>query len=106
MRKSKGDVPPMQRGMSREAWKRAFMGAYLEFCKQVDIAEERMHVDRGRALDALPLDPYAAENPAEFFAVISEAFFETPQVVAEAFPAVYAPLTKFYRQNPLARVTR
>ncbi len=96
--------PPMQRGMSREAWKRAFMGTYLEFCKQVDTAETREHVDGGRALDALPLDPYAAENPAEFFAVISEAFFETPQTVAEAFPKVYEQLTKFYRQNPVARL--
>ena len=96
--------PPMQRGMSREAWKRAFMGTYLEFCKHVDAAEAREHIDGGRAFDALPLDPYAAENPAEFFAVISEAFFETPQVVAEAFPAVYAQLTKFYRQNPATRI--
>ncbi len=98
--------PPMQKGMNREDWKRAFMSAYLEFCKQVDAADARARRDRGHALDALPLDPYASENPAEFFAVISEAFFETPHVVAEYFPAVYAQLSLFYRQNPAARSAR
>ena len=98
--------PPMQKGMSREAWRRAFMPAYLDFCKQVDAADARGRRDRAghaRALDALPLDPYASENPAEFFAVISEAFFEMPRAVAAAFPAVYEQLTLFYRQNPAAR---
>lgn len=95
--------PPLHRGMSREAWRRAFMEAYLDFCKHVDAAEAAQHRDRGRALDALPLDPYAAENPAEFFAVITEAFFEAPQQVAHAFPAVYEQLKLFYRQDPAAR---
>ena len=95
--------PPMQKGMSREAWKRAFMAAYLDFCKQVDAADARGRRDRGHALDALPLDPYASENPAEFFAVISEAFFDMPHAVAQAFPAVYEQLALFYRQDPAAR---
>ncbi|MEO8102021.1 MAG: M90 family metallopeptidase [Betaproteobacteria bacterium] len=100
--------PPMQKGMSREAWKRAFMTAYLDFCKRVDAADARAHRGRGRghALDTLPLDPYASENPAEFFAVISEAFFEMPHVVADAFPDVYRQLTLFYRQDPGARNPR
>ena len=96
--------PPMQKGMSREAWKRAFMTAYLDFCKQVDLADARARRDRGHALDALPLDPYASENPAEFFAVISEAFFEMPKTIAQAFPEVYRQLTLFYRQDPAARI--
>jgi Mlc titration factor MtfA (ptsG expression regulator) len=89
--------------MRREAWKRAFMSAYLDFCKRVDAADARAHRDRGHALDTLPLDPYAAENPAEFFAVISEAFFEMPQAIAQAYPDVYEQLTLFYRQNPATR---
>ncbi len=35
--------------------------------------------------------------------MISEAFFETPDVVANAYPGVYAQLKAFYRQDPLAR---
>ena len=95
--------PPLQKGMNRDAWKNAFMPAYLEFCRAVDAADALEHRDGGRALDALPLDSYASENPAEFFAVISEAFFEMPDVVADAFPAVYTQLALFYKQNPRAR---
>ena len=35
----------------------------------------------------LPLDPYAATDPAEFFAVSGEAFFIAPQRLREAWPA-------------------
>lgn len=95
--------PPLHKGMSRESWKRVFTEAYLTFCRQVDAADGREHIDGGAALDALSLDPYAAENPAEFFAVISEAFFEMPAVIAESFPAVYTQLSLLYKQDPAAR---
>jgi Mlc titration factor MtfA (ptsG expression regulator) len=48
-------------------------------------------------------DPYAAENPGEFFAVMSEAFFETPDLLRDEYPAFYAQLTGFYRQDPASR---
>ena len=50
---------------------------------------------------ALPLDPYAARDPAEFFAVASEAFFVAPAPLAAAYPRVYALLAAYYRQDPL-----
>lgn len=95
--------PPLHRGMSKETWKRTFLAAYLAFCKQVDEAEALARKDGGRALDAIAIDPYAAESPAEFFAVISEVFFEMPEAVHDAFPAVYHQLKAFYKQDPLAR---
>jgi len=54
----------------------------------------------------LPIDPYAAESPAEFFAVGSEAFFETPERLSAAYPAVYRQFAGFFRQDPLARLAR
>ena len=95
--------PPLHRGMSKETWKRTFLAAYLAFCKQVDEADARARKDGGRALDAIPIDPYASENPAEFFAVISEVFFEMPETVHATFPVVYQQLKAFYKQDPLAR---
>lgn len=95
--------PPLHRGMSKETWKRAFLAAYLAFCKQVDEADALAHKDGGKALDAIAIDPYAAENPAEFFAVISEVFFEMPETVLETFPVVYQQLKAFYKQDPAAR---
>ena len=49
------------------------------------------------------LDPYGAESPAEFFAVTSEAFFETPHILQREYPDVYRQLAAFYRQDPAAR---
>lgn len=46
------------------------------------------------------LDTYGATNPAEFFAVATEAFFEKPTVLAKRHPELYAELKGFYRQDP------
>ena len=51
------------------------------------------------------IDEYAAEEPAEFFAVLSEAFFETPDALRTSYPEVYGLLAAFYRQDPLVRMT-
>lgn len=41
-----------------------------------------------------------AKNPAEFFAVATEAFLERPLALREKQPDLYAQLTAFYRQDP------
>ena len=46
------------------------------------------------------IDQYGATNPAEFFAVITEAFFERPHALRTRHPELYAELTGFYRQDP------
>jgi hypothetical protein len=96
--------PPLHKGMNVETWKREFMAAYLDFCKRVDTADARAEKIGDAAFDFMPIDPYASESPAEFFAVISEAFFETPDIVAAEYPAVYDQLRAFYKQDPLLRL--
>jgi MtfA peptidase len=84
-------VPPLHRGMDRSAWRAAFHDAYEGFCEAVE---------RGR--DTW-LDPYAAEHPSEFFAVVSEAFFREPVELRRRYPDVYDQLKLFYRQDPVTR---
>lgn len=84
--------PPLHADMSREAWSSALERAYEDFCARVD---------RG---DPIPVDDYAAENPAEFFAVLSEAFFQTPDAIRVAYPDVYRQFSLYYRQDPAARL--
>ncbi len=84
-------VPPLHRGMDPAAWRAAFQEAYEGFCEAVD---------RGR--DTW-LDPYAAEHVSEFFAVVSEAFFEDPRETRRRYPDVYDQLKAFYKQDPAAR---
>ena len=47
-----------------------------------------------------PLHPYGATNPAEFFAVATEAFFTRPADLSRTLPDLYRELRKFYRQDP------
>jgi MtfA peptidase len=46
------------------------------------------------------LDTYGAKNPAEFFAVATEAFFERPLALRARQPELYAQLAGFYHQDP------
>ena len=46
------------------------------------------------------IDAYGASDPAEFFAVVTEAFFERPQDLAAEAPAVYGELAELYRLSP------
>lgn len=84
-------LPPLHQNMSVPDWSRIFNAAYRQLCREVD---------HGRPT---ALDPYAAESPGEFFALISEAFFETPALVSHLYPDVYQQLQAFYRQDPLTR---
>jgi MtfA peptidase len=84
-------LPPLHRDMTVADWSRVFTAAYDDFCRKVG---------RGRPT---ALDPYAADCPGEFFAVLSEAFFATPETITEDYPEVYQQLQAFYRQDPLLR---
>lgn len=48
------------------------------------------------------LGDYAAQSPAEFFAVATERFFEQPAALAELWPAVYQELVTLYQVDPQA----
>jgi Mlc titration factor MtfA (ptsG expression regulator) len=59
---------------------------------------------QSRIADGQPslIDAYGATNPAEFFAVVSEVFFERPRELAAEHPGLYAEFSRFYRVNPLS----
>lgn len=46
------------------------------------------------------LDIYGATNPAEFFAVATEAFFERPRALRQRHPRLYGELQRYFRQDP------
>ena len=63
--------------------------AYDRLCRDVETGVEA------------DIDPYAAESPAEFFAVLSELFFELPQQLYRWNAEVYRQFSLFYRQDPM-----
>lgn len=84
-------LPPLHAGMSVQRWASVWSTAYERFCADVDAG-----VDTG-------IDEYAAECPAEFFAVMSECFFEIPDLIQQAWPDLYEQLARFYRLDPAPR---
>jgi Mlc titration factor MtfA (ptsG expression regulator) len=62
---------------------------------------DALHVRLQQGEDGL-IDAYAATDPAEFFAVCSEVFFERGAELAAQHPALYAELRGYYRVNPLS----
>ena len=84
--------PPLPPEMAPHVWKRAMLSAYEDFERQVTRTARTA------------IDPYAAESPAEFFAVLSEIFFVEPKLLLLEYPEVYEQFVRFYRQDPAARV--
>jgi Mlc titration factor MtfA (ptsG expression regulator) len=52
------------------------------------------------------LDSYGGKNPAEFFAVITEYFFDKPLEMKRHYAELYALLKEYYRQDPAVREAR
>ncbi|MFO7974138.1 MAG: zinc-dependent peptidase, partial [Candidatus Hydrogenedentota bacterium] len=82
--------PPDVPGPLRVRWGQVLSAVYKELCD---------NVERGRPT---LLNPYGATNPAEFFAVVTECFFECPQALKMAHPELYGVLRMYYCQDPEA----
>ena len=86
-------LPPLHADMDRAAWTRIFTRADSELHSQISRHQ------------ATHIDAYGAESPAEFFAVVTEEFFEQPAELLTWYPELYEQLALFYRQHPLKRLS-
>lgn len=94
MRNGEADgVPALPPDIAVDHWERAFFTAYENFCQRVDAGETTR------------IDPYGSESPEEFFAVLSETFFGMPECFASDYPELYALFKRYYRQDPLVRMS-
>lgn len=80
-------APPLYRN-SYQSWARVFGENYSDLQARITRRLPRV------------MDDYAATNPAEFFAVATEAFFEQPRQLKEHRPELYAELSKYYNLDP------
>jgi len=81
-------VPDLRERSLYAAWARVLGAEYRELVEQVAAHAEA------------DIDAYGAENPAEFFAVVTEAFFESGEELKSRHPELYDVLRGFYRQDP------
>jgi Mlc titration factor MtfA (ptsG expression regulator) len=99
-------------------YQQQWRAAYACLCRYVERPVDRLAnrpVDRfDRSVESAPpgsnatpttallrrIDPYAAEHPAEFFAVMSEVFFTDASLLARDWPDLYQLLMQFYCQDP------
>lgn len=84
-------APALQRAAMYGPWARVLQGEY-------DVLRADLEKHRKTFIDA-----YGATNPAEFFAVITEAFFEQPKQLQKKHRALYEQLVGFYGQDPAGR---
>lgn len=82
-------APPLKHNDPAE-WKAVMTAAYEALNESADLGEDTL------------LDPYGATDPAEFFAVATETFFECADELALDHPALFNELKKFYCVDPRA----
>ena len=69
---------------------------------QVLSAEYERLCSKTRSRKRSVLNKYGATNPAEFFAVATEAFFEKPKQMHKKSPELYEELKSYYQIDPLS----
>jgi Mlc titration factor MtfA (ptsG expression regulator) len=85
-------APLLETRSHYRSWALVLMKEYRALAQAAELGQETF------------IDQYGATDPAEFFAVITEAFFERPKALKEKHPELYAELQKFFHQDPLARL--
>jgi len=70
------------------SWARVIGDEYQKFLQSIRLHQQTL------------IDEYGATNLAEFFAVITECFFEQPQELQKKHPKLYQQLQEFYKQDP------
>ena len=83
-------VPVLQHKSDYVTWAKVFAQEYQQLIN---------NVERGRRT---VMDSYGTTNPAEFFAVATETFFEKPKQMAQRHPALYHQLKCYYQLDPVA----
>lgn len=76
---------------------------YREWARTLGDEYARLRCETAAGVSDL-ISPYAATLPAEFFAVVTELFFERPRELKQQHPALYDELRQYYRQDPAERL--
>jgi len=82
-------VPILGKNSSYLLWAEVMNQEYQNLCNNIRLGRQSA------------IDGYGSKNPAEFFAVVSETFFENPKELFSNHPELYQLLKNYYQLNPL-----
>lgn len=83
-------LPELENRSAIGNWAHAFSAAYQDFCQDLDAGRKTV------------MDPYGATNPAEFFSVATETFFEKAKQLKQDYPELYSQLEGYYGLDPVS----
>jgi MtfA peptidase len=81
-------VPILQNNSDYNRWAQVMAEEYQQLCKNVEQGVRSV------------IDSYGTTNPAEFFAVATETFFEKPSLMQKKHPDLYEQLHRYYQLDP------
>ncbi len=81
-------APSLPSPAAYRSWARVFQENYDDLQQLLEAGKETV------------LDDYGATNPAEFFAVATETFFEKPRQLFRARPELYGQMMNYYGLDP------
>ncbi|MFW2371898.1 MAG: zinc-dependent peptidase [Gammaproteobacteria bacterium] len=82
-------TPVLYSAENYEQWTQVFSQEYTRL-------RQKVYANKNTLIDA-----YGAVSEGEFFAVVTELFFERPQLLEKEHPELYEALRNFYCLNPL-----
>ncbi len=82
-------TPVLDSAKNYDQWRKVFSQEYTQLREQVVAGKKTL------------IDGYGAVSEGEFFAVVTELFFEKPQLLETKHPELYEELRKYYRLNPI-----
>lgn len=85
-------APRLPRNTMYTAWARVLSLEYRQLLEALETGHRHL------------IDAYGATNPAEFFAVVTELFFERPVALKKRHPELYEQFRLFYQQDPAVRL--
>jgi Mlc titration factor MtfA (ptsG expression regulator) len=85
---SASGVPILEKRSDYVTWARVFRKEYEKLCRELEQGLETV------------IDEYGATDPAEFFAVVTETFFEKPFQMKRQHPELYKELKRYYKLDP------
>jgi Mlc titration factor MtfA (ptsG expression regulator) len=84
-------TPPLEGRQAYARWKEVMTAEYQRLCTDAELGRPTL------------IDKYGTRNEAEFFAVVTECFFERPLPMAEHHSSLYELLSDYFHQDTAAR---